>query len=187
MEKDGFQNWSDYYIERQNQTLARINNDHLERLSNAIRVSRHIFLLGKGRTGLVVEMFAMRLVHLGYQAYIIGQSTTPKLTSEDLLILASCSGETEGILLAARQAHTAGGTVFAVTRGSGSQLADIADHVLIIPELPETNTTKKPSKIMQGTLFEQALLLTLDCFIAQLAEETGQNFDKMGDRHVKIE
>jgi 6-phospho-3-hexuloisomerase len=182
-----FQAWSKFYLEKQGQTLAGINPDEMENLADAILSSKRIFVLGKGRTGLVIEMFAMRLVHLGYQAYIIGQSTTPKFTPEDILILASCSGNTEGILLAARQASAAGGTIFAITRAAGSSLCDLTSHVLRIPEPPEADSAQPASKIMQGTLFEQSLLLTLDCFIAGLAEKTGQDFDKMSDRHVKIE
>ena len=182
-----FNTWSAHYLERQRQTLAGINQEELENLSDAIQASKRIFLLGKGRTGLVVEMFAMRLVHLGYAAYIIGQSITPKFMPKDLLILASCSGSTEGILLAARQALKAEGEAFAITSAPTSPICSFAASQLILPSSENQPSAGQISKIEQGTLFEQSLLLTLDCFIALLAEKTGQNFAKMSNRHVKIE
>ena len=177
-----FKVWSDFYLDHQRQNLAGINQAELKSLADAIQTSERVFLLGKGRTGLVVEMFAMRLVHLGFAAYIIGQSITPKFMPKDLLILASCSGSTEGILLAARQALKAEGNVFAITSAPASPICSLAAGRLIL-----SNSEDQDSKIEKGTLFEQSLLLTLDCFIATLAEKTGQDFAEMSSRHVKIE
>jgi 6-phospho-3-hexuloisomerase len=182
-----FKVWSDFYLDHQRQNLAGINQAELESLADAIQTSERVFLLGKGRTGLVIEMFAMRLVHMGYAAYIIGQSITPKFMPKDLLILASCSGSTEGILLAARQALKAEGNVFAITGTPASPICSLAAAQIILSGSKEQSTEEQASKIERGTLFEQSLLLTLDCFIAVLAEKSGQYFAEMSRRHVKIE
>ena len=54
-----------------------------------------IFLTGKGRSGLAAKGFANRLMHLGFQAYVIGEISTPHTKAGDLLIITSGSGETE--------------------------------------------------------------------------------------------
>jgi 6-phospho-3-hexuloisomerase len=182
-----FHQLAELFIENQQQTIGAVAMEELNNLSALIQSSEQVFLQGKGRTGLIMDMFAMRLVHLGFRAYIIGQPTTPKYASHDLLILASGSGATEGLLLTARQAQKANGNLFVITRQTDSPLAKMTQNRLIVPHPPIDQKDAVESKVLSGTLFEQALLLTLDCFCGLLAEQTGQDFDQMSDRHVVIE
>ena len=46
-------------------------------VSKLIRESGSIFLTGQGRSGLVAKMFAMRLIHLGFKTYVVGETITP--------------------------------------------------------------------------------------------------------------
>jgi 6-phospho-3-hexuloisomerase len=182
-----FQKLADLFIESQRQTIDGIAMEQLNNLSTLIQSCGRIFLLGKGRTGLIMDTFAMRLVHLGFQAYVIGQPTTPKYGADDLLILASGSGTTEGSILTARQARKSGGYLFLITRDSASPLGIMIPNKLVIPATLMDQKDYPESKVLSGTLFEQALLLTLDCFCGLLAEQTGQDFEKMSSRHVVIE
>lgn len=45
-----------------------------------------IFLLGLGRGGLVLRMFAMWLIPTGLEAQVVGDVTTPGIGDKDLLI-----------------------------------------------------------------------------------------------------
>ncbi|MGZ4892148.1 MAG: SIS domain-containing protein, partial [Halobacteriota archaeon] len=55
---------------------------------------KRLFVMGAGRSGLVVKGFAMRLMHLGFNVYVVGETVTPAVETDDLLIVISGSGET---------------------------------------------------------------------------------------------
>ena len=48
--------------------------------------------------------FAMRLMHLGLQVYVVDDVTTPAIKTEDLLIIGSASGNTKSLVQYAGQA-----------------------------------------------------------------------------------
>ena len=62
------------------------------------------FTIGRGRLRLVMDMFAIRLMHLGLNVHAIGEPTTPAMRSGDLLVIGSGSGKTEGPKMAAIKA-----------------------------------------------------------------------------------
>ena len=47
--------------------------------------------------------FAMRLMHLGFVVYVIGDVTTPSINEDDCLIAISGSGETRTVTLQLKQ------------------------------------------------------------------------------------
>ena len=53
--------------------------------------------MGAGRSGLAAKAFAMRLMHLGFNVYLVGETTTPAVQPDDLVIAVSGSGETPSI------------------------------------------------------------------------------------------
>ena len=53
-------------------------------------------------------MAAMRLMHLGLTVHIAGDTTTPAITSGDLLLVASGSGTTSGVVKSAETARKPG-------------------------------------------------------------------------------
>ena len=57
--------------------------------------SGKIFIAGAGRTGYIMRCFAMRLIHLGFCAYVIGDTEMIAAKAGDLLLIGSGSGETK--------------------------------------------------------------------------------------------
>lgn len=168
-------------------TLEAITPAKVNPLADWIFDSKRVFLLGKGRTGLVVAMFAMRLTQLGISTSIIGQPTTPAIQPDDLLILASGSGETKGVLSAAKQAADIGTRTFCLTMKSNSTLSKFSKKCLIIPVLEESISEEFQSKVMLGTLFEQSLLIACDQIVVELMNKSGENFHTLSKRHANIE
>src|SRR5699024_8008886 len=74
------------------EVLGEINEQEAINLAEAIQKANRIFIAGTGRSGLVGKMVGMRLMHSGYSVYIVGETITPSLESEDLLLLISGSG-----------------------------------------------------------------------------------------------
>jgi len=63
----------------------------------------------------VGKAFAMRLMHLGFTVYAVGDVTTPAISAEDCLVAISGSGETKTVTLAAETSASVGATVIAIT------------------------------------------------------------------------
>ncbi len=100
---------------------SRIDYAQVSRLADEISGAERVFLAGAGRSGLVLRMAAMRLMHLGKTVHVAGDTTTPAINAGDLLIVASGSGTTSGVVKAAQTALSAGGAqVAAITTNPSS-------------------------------------------------------------------
>ena len=165
--------------------LQSVEPASLEQATTAIEGAPRIFVFGEGRSGLVLRMGAMRLVHLGKTVYVVGDATTPAVTPGDLLIVGSGSGSTAVTVLIAEQAQTAGATVLTITTNSGSRLAEIADLVLVLRTPAKGDREQRASIQPGGTLFEQSMLVLLDMLFLVLAGESAA--DQIAQRHANLE
>lgn len=157
-----------------------------------------IFVVGAGRSGLVARAFAMRLMHVGFQVYVIGETVTPSAGPDDLLVVVSGSGETKYPLSAAQVAKEVGTHVVAITSFPDSSLGKIADLVVRIGGrvLPENNSrdyfTRQILGIHEpltplGTLFELSAMIYLDALVAELVNLLGKSEEDLAKRHATIE
>ncbi|MEM0320045.1 MAG: SIS domain-containing protein, partial [Candidatus Nezhaarchaeales archaeon] len=67
-----------------------------------------ILIVGAGRSGLIGRAFAMRLMHLGFRTYVVGETITPAIGPNDVLIAISGSGSTAIVVTAAEAAKKVG-------------------------------------------------------------------------------
>src|SRR5690242_20696995 len=91
--------------------LGRVDENEVARAVDALASAPRIFVAGAGRSGLATRGFAMRLMHMGKQVYIVGDTTTPGIASGDLLVIGSGSGRTASLLGAATKAKDLGASV----------------------------------------------------------------------------
>jgi 6-phospho-3-hexuloisomerase len=172
--------------------LSRVSCDELEvALENVARADR-IFITGAGRSGLAMRGFAMRLMHLGKTAYVVGETSTPGIAAGDLLIIGSGSGRTASLLTAAGKAREIGARLLLFTLDAASPLAALADDIVVIPaSSPKAASTPLSNPIHSvqpmGTLFEQALLLVLDACVLRLMQENKISSQQMFARHANLE
>lgn len=176
-------------LEELQKTLSGISNEKAEELADAILSSGKIFVAGAGRSGFAVKAFAMRLMHMGFDAYVVGETVTPNLTSDDVLIIGSGSGATESLVLMANKARAIGARIGLVTIVEKSPVGKLADVVLTIPAPSPKIEEPTGFKSIQpmGSLFEQSLLLTLDAIILMLMGKNKKNSDVMFKRHANLE
>ena len=76
----------------------------------------------KRKIRLAAKGFANRLMHLGFQAYVIGEISTPHTKAGDLLIITSGSGETDALVSIAKKAKESGLYLGLVTMNPQSTL-----------------------------------------------------------------
>jgi 6-phospho-3-hexuloisomerase len=169
-------------------TLSRVSPDGLERLVEAILAADRIYVAGGGRSGLMARAFAMRLMHLGFVTYVVGETTTPSIRRGDLLVACSASGETQVTITVSRVAQTAGARVFAITATPDSPMARLAAETIVIPA-PSKRTPSEDETSHQygGSLFEQSLMVLLDATSSELGRRLGTPPQELDARHANLE
>jgi len=170
-------------------TVFGVVDEQAKDLIQAILQASKIFVAGAGRSGFMVRAFAMRLMHIGFEVYVVGETVTPNLTPEDMLVIASGSGATQSLVVMAQKAKAIGARIGLVTIDQQSPIAKLAGIVLTIPA-PSPKIQKETvftSIQPMGSLFEQSLLLILDAIILMLMERQNKTSDTMFTRHANLE
>jgi 6-phospho-3-hexuloisomerase len=151
-----------------------------DRMLNAKRV----YVAGAGRSGIIARAFALRLLHLGYDVYVVGETITPALKPGDMLVVFSGSGETHSIASICETVRELGGSVCLITASSDSRMSRIADCVVNLGDLTGyyqgdhstyevrqvTGQYRSVSSAFAplGTLFETLALVFSDAVISAL-------------------
>ncbi|MFB0543181.1 MAG: SIS domain-containing protein, partial [Candidatus Bathyarchaeia archaeon] len=114
------------------EVVEGVSEEQIETMLGAVLASknRKILTLGSGRSGFVGNSFALRLMHLGFNIYVAGETITPALTKGDLVIAISGSGTTRTVVTQAEVAKEIGAKVLAVTSHPESPLGLISDIVV---------------------------------------------------------
>lgn len=181
-------NYTKVIVSELEQTLAKVSGDELDQLINAILRSEKVFVAGAGRSGFMAKSFAMRLMHMGVQAYVVGETITPGIGKADLLIAGSGSGTTKSLIAMAEKAKSLEAICAAITINPESRLADISDITVQIPAKPkDSESTEYQSIQPMGSLFEQCLLLVYDAVILALMDKKELNGQTMYGQHANLE
>ena len=175
-----------------------LDEDSIEEFENIIIESKNVFVTGAGRSGLAAKAFAMRLMHLGVSAYVVGETISPAIREDDCSIAISGSGETNTIVSAATIAKKRGSKVLAVTSYPESTLGQLADSCLLVKgrtkqEVDDENYMKRQiygnytSLTPLGTAFELTTLVFLDAIVSELMEKMHQTESDLKARHTVLE
>ncbi len=170
--------------------VRQVSVESLAQAGALIESAPRIFVAGAGRSGLGMRALGMRLMHLGKTVYVVGETTTPSIAAENLLILASGSGRTASLLAMAERARRRGAKILLFTTDATSPLAGLADQQVVIPapSLKAAKGVGGPQSVQpMGTLFEQALLILCDGLILGLMQRAGVGAAQMAERHANLE
>lgn len=170
------------------QTVPLISEEESEKLVNKILESKKIFVAGAGRSGFMGKSFVMRMMHMGIDAYIVGETVTANLEKDDLLIIGSGSGETKTLVAIAEKAKSLGGTITAVTISPDSTIGKLADIIIKLPGALKDQSAGNYQTIQpMGSLFEQTMLLFYDALILRFMEKKGLDSNEMYGKHANLE
>ncbi|MFO7691337.1 MAG: 6-phospho-3-hexuloisomerase [Cryobacterium sp.] len=168
-------------------TIVAEANPALDDAAARLRAARRVFVLGAGRSGLALRMTAMRLMHLGLDVHVVGDVTTPAITAEDVLLVASGSGTTGAIVRAADTAVAAGASVVAITTAPESPVAALAAETIVVPAAVKTDHEGAISAQYSGGLFEQTVMLLGDAIFHSLWTASGATAEELWPRHANLE
>ncbi|MDQ1596283.1 MAG: 6-phospho-3-hexuloisomerase [Arthrobacter pascens] len=169
------------------EVFQRVDPAQVAALVTELRLADRIFVTGAGRSGLVLKMAAMRLMHLGLTVHVVGEITAPAIRSGDLLLAASGSGTTAGVVKAAETAAAQDARIAAYTTNAGSPLAKAASAVVLIPAAQKTDHDSALSRQYSGSLFEQVLFATTEAVFQSLWDEDAASPEELWQRHANLE
>lgn len=174
------------YIQRKiKDILTSVSQDEIDEVKELFFQANHIFVYGAGRSGLVAKAFAIRLVHLGFQAFVVGETITIPVQENDLVLIVSGSGETIPAVMTAEIAHNLKAKVVSITGKKESDIDQFADITLFISAGCQEEERKRYAPL--GTLFEASTWILLDGIIADLLDSKNETEESMRARHATLE
>jgi 6-phospho-3-hexuloisomerase len=168
--------------------LDRIRADEIERLCGEIRAAGRIACYGVGREGLMIKALCMRLMHLGLDAHVVGDMTTPPLGRGDLLLVSAGPGWFSTVDALVGVAAEAGARTVVFTAQPDGRVRARADLVVHLPaQTMADDQTATAGLLPMGSLYEAAQLVLYDLVSLILRDELGQTPDDMRARHTNLE
>jgi 6-phospho-3-hexuloisomerase len=166
----------------------RIDEAAVRRAVEAIATATRIALYGVGREGLQIKGLAMRLFHLGLDAAVVGDMTTPPVGPGDLLIASAGPGDFSTVSALLGVARDAGARTLVVTAQAAGAAPARADLVLPIPaQTMADDTGGAVSVLPMGSLYEGAQYILFEVMILQLRDRLGVSPAAMRARHTNLE
>lgn len=155
-------------------------------LVDAFHSDRKVFVYGTGRSLLVGKAFSMRLMHLGFKSYVIGETVTPAVSADDVFLVISKTLTHEPISTVIDDAERLKARIIVLTSGNGSALKKASD-LIVIPDLKSSTIKIRGTHVPLGTLFEISAMALLDCVVPELMSRLGVTEEEMVKRHANIE
>ena len=167
--------------------IEKVEPESLRKLTEMLLKANKVYVAGAGRSALMIRSFGMRLMHLGFHAYVCGEIATPAAEKGDLIIFGSGSGETGSLTIMAQKAKKLGADIAIITFNPDSTIGRLSDCIVEIPIGLVDSIQPK------GSSFEQCMLLICDSLFLDLALQKGvvrenQNIDQfISIRHANLE
>jgi len=189
---------SNWILSGVNGVIQGIQNEDIKTMVDIIIETKDakVLLLGTGRSGFVGRAFALRLMHLGFNVYVMGETITPALSPEDLVVVISGSGTTTTVVAQAQVAKELGTKVIAITSHKDSPLGKISDHVVNVKgrtkidqdfDYDQRQIKGEYDNAPLGTMFELSVMVFLDCIIADLMQKLGVHELDLRKRHANTQ
>lgn len=165
----------------------QIDDEQVKKIVLSILNKDKIFVAGLGRSGFMMKSFAMRLMHIGLNSYVVGETTTPGIGSKDMLIIGSGSGKTPSLVSMLNKANEIGAYTSVITTNTSSVMAQNAGAYVEIKAQSKGDDNNDVTIQPMGSLFEQTLLILLDGIILELMHSMSKDGTNMYLRHANLE
>lgn len=195
------------FMQQMGETITRTAGtlDHPQVVAFFLQMlsAKRIYVTGAGRSGLVAKAFGLRLMHLGYDSYVVGETITPAFHEGDTLVVFSGSGETQSMVSICGTAKELKGVVCLITALPDSRIGMMADLVVNLGDPTGTYIRDKNSfEVRQltgkyrsvtsafapfGTMFETLALVFSDAVISALMEAKKDEISRMQGRLSNVE
>ncbi|MFZ5861204.1 MAG: sugar isomerase [Spirochaetota bacterium] len=172
-------------IEENRKVLEAVSESEINKLIHEIEKAKTIQLYAMGRMQASMRGFAMRLKHMGFDTYVVFDTTTPAIGPGDLLIV-NC-GVTIVELNIIKLAKQAGARVCVITAHPEFEQGKLADLTVLVPGQIFGTGSEIPSVQPMASLLEQSLFLFEDIIVMMLIEKRNVSRIEMQNQHTNLE
>lgn len=173
-------------MEEINQVMKLVDEKQLDQALPLFQKDKRIFVIGAGRSGFQGKGFAMRLMHIGYTDFVMGETITPSIQKGDTWVAISGSGTTKSIVTDTAAAKKLGLDILVLTSDPTSPLAQLADQVIVVPGATKTGAGVKSVQLL-SSLFDQTVHITLDALTLKLAKRDQTSNEAALHEHANVE
>ncbi len=182
-------------LEELGAVLARLDAGAAETAVAEVAKAKRLALYGVGREGLMMKAFAMRLYHLGLDAHVVGDMSTPPLGQRDLLLVSAGPGHFSTVAALLEVASAAGARTLCVTAQPDGSVPQAADNVLLLPAqtmaaqtmADDRKADQAASLLPMGSLYEGAQYLVFEILVLALRARLGESPESLRQRHTNLE
>jgi 6-phospho-3-hexuloisomerase len=173
-------------LDEHREVLLDVKEDEVERLLDAIAQAKRIQVFGMGRMQCAVRAFVMRLMHMGFDAHVVFDTTCPNIGPGDLLIInAACTTISYTIMGFAKKL---GAKVVAITANPNSKSAKLCDFTVSLRgQVHGGRPYEIPSIQPMAALFEQTIFVFEDIIIQLLMKKLNITAEQMAKRHTNLD
>ena len=166
------------------EVLAQLPN-----LSQRLATARRVVCYGVGREGLMMRALTMRLYHLGLDAHVQGDMTTPPVGLGDVLFVSAGPGSFSTVAALVGVAQDAGAAVICITAEPDGAVPRATDMVIHLPAqtMAADQGAKRSSILPMGSLFEALMFLFLELLVLDLRDRLGVSPEAMRSNHTNLE
>ncbi|MER3523863.1 MAG: hypothetical protein C4326_07280 [Ignavibacteria bacterium] len=168
--------------------LESVTDAEAEAVVSALLDAEKIVVHGAGRVGLACKGFAMRLAHLGLHAFSVTDAAVPPVGKNDVVLLASSSGETQTVYDVEALGKQHGARIVLVTGSPKSRMTALADHTILVKAQTKFGPSDDAQSIQpMATQFEQSLQVFFDVLVLMLMRRTRQAHSDLWNRHSNLD
>jgi 6-phospho-3-hexuloisomerase len=168
--------------------INRIDPVQVEALIEFLTKANRVVLYGVGREGLMMKALAMRLYHVGLDAHVVGDMTTPPVGKGDVLVVSAGPGYFSTVASLLGVARNAGATTICFTAQREGKVPQRADLVVVLPAQTMADDTTVPTSFLpMGSLYEGVQYLFFEYLVLMLAEHIGMTSEQMRRNHTNLE
>lgn len=169
--------------------FARLDDAQVDLVVEEIAKARRVVVFGGGRERLQIMGFAMRMFHMGLNAAVEGDMTTPAVGKGDLFLVTCGPGYISTAQALMGVARAAGAKVLMITAQPDGRCAALADQILLLPAqtMADDQGEKKSSVLPMGSLFEGALFVLFEVMVLKLKTRLDISADAMRANHTNLE
>lgn len=147
------------------QTGEFISEEKIKRFAHYLKTSRQVNYAGLGSSGLTASEFYYRTLRMGVKGMVSTDAHQMKisaslLSSKDMFVAISNSGETTELAEAAQIAHKQGAYVVVITNYEGSTITQHANLVLITSDQSRVHDTR-----FINTQIATTFLMDIVCYL----------------------
>lgn len=150
--------------------LNQVSDSDIEESIQTLQTSKRIFVVGEGRSGLVGKCFAMRMMHLGFECYVVGETITPAIKDGDCIVAISGTGNSDYLQSVIAKGTKNAAVILGVTSNPKGFVANNATTVLTVPATTRDDQgNNRHSQQLLGSLFDQSVHLLLDAVCLEIS------------------